>query len=488
MRLLEKPTMLSYLTISAGLILLSAAMSPAPAFSETTDQLVIFVQQGGSAVDTAFRKKTLPEILRLAEAMSVRVSVVDADRGVPQEIGITPLIVFQNYRGRSIYQGRYTTLERIRNFIRTSRFVPQMEAELVRTDIPVWRNGRAKIWAPVKIARIVGTPPAGYDHEAFVREARGAMEDGFSRFKTEGKISLGRTDRGFYMDLYPWRADDGTIFLSLAVYSQFHCKEPVFVMKKDPLTGVWKDRKRLFREAARILENAVADQVIETKSGDGFDPVKSSVAAVSWEAVGFPLPNAPKKPMESPAASGRIPREWRLVQPAPEDPPVIQFHFKAPLDHYRGEVTQYQGRFDLAEGRKLDGATGRITVDPRSVTMGDGSLNSVLMGTIFLDVQRYPEAGFTIKDVRSDGKPLAYGRMSLASVDGTFSLKGKETPLSVTMEIEPVLGADSQPRLLARGMFQVDLGVFGIEGADGPAPANQTLVFDLFLPFRPEKR
>ena len=483
----ERPTMIFHLTLAAGIMLFSATMFAATVLSETTDQLVIFVQQGASAVDTAFRQKTLPEIQRLAEAMSVRVSVVDADRGVPQEIGITPLIVFQNYRGRSIYQGRYTTLERIRNFIRTSRFVPQMEAELVRTDIPVWHDGRAKIWAPVKIARIVGTPPAGYDHEAFVREARGAMEDGFSRFKTEGEISLGRTDRGFYMDLYPWRADDGTIFLSLAVYSQFHCKEPVFENKKDPLTGPWKDRKRLFREAARILENAVADQIIDTQSGDGFDPVKSSVAAVSWEAVGLPLPEAPKKPMESPAAAGRIPREWRLVQPAPEDPPVIQFHFKAPLDHYRGEVTQYQGRFDLVEDRKLDGATGRITVDPRSVTMGDGSLNSVLKGTIFLDVQRYPEAGFTITGVRSDGKPLAYGRMSLAAVEGTFSLKGKEIPLNVTMEIEPVLGEDNQPQLLARGMFQIDLGMFGIEGADGPAPANRTLVFDLFLPFISEK-
>ena len=126
-------------------------------------------------------------------------------------------------------------------------------------------------------------------------------------------------------------------------------------------------------------------------------------------------------------------------------------------------------------------------MDPRSVTMGDGSLNSVLMGTIFLDVQHHPEATFTIKGVRGDGKPLAYGRMSLAAVDGTFSLKGKEIPLSMTMEMEPVLGVDSQPRLLARGMFQVDLEVFGIEGADGPAPANRTLVFDLFLTFKPEK-
>ena len=94
---------------------------------------------------------------------------------------------------------------------------------------------------------------------------------------------------------------------------------------------------------------------------------------------------------------------------------------------------------------------------------------------------------FRITAVQGDGRPLAYGRMSVASVAGLFRLKGKEIPLNLAMEMEPVLGADHQPRLLARGMFQIDLAVFGIEGADGPAPANRSLVIDLFLPFSPDR-
>jgi polyisoprenoid-binding protein YceI len=106
------------------------------------------------------------------------------------------------------------------------------------------------------------------------------------------------------------------------------------------------------------------------------------------------------------------------------------------------------------------------------------------MGTIFLDVERHPEAAFAITEIEGDGKPLSYGRMSLASVEGTFRLKGQTVPLHMTLEMEPVLDGDQQPMLLARGMFDIDLVRFGIEGADGPAPANRTLVFDLFLPFR----
>ncbi|MDX9820280.1 MAG: YceI family protein, partial [Desulfococcus multivorans] len=407
-------------------------------------------------------------------------------KGAPEAVAITPLIVYQNFRGRSVYQGRYTTLDRIRNFIRTSRYVPQEPGGLVLRDIPVRQTGRATIWAPVKIARVTGSPPPAYDHDAFVREARTAMDEGFTRFKTVQEVRLSRADRGFYMDLYPWLANDGTLFLSLAVYSQFHCKAPVFERKKDPLTGPWSERRRLFREAARILEKAVDDQIADTRSGDGFDPVETSVRLATWDEIGLPLPEPPTRSTAVQPTAAGIPRSWRLSRPGPEDPPLIQFHFQTPLDHYRGEVMRCDGRIDLVENRLLEGATGWVTADPGSVTMGDGGLDDVLGGRAFLDVQRYPESAFTINTIRSHGNPLAYGRMSPASVEGIFTLKGRKTPLSVTMEMEPVFGPDNRPLLLARGVFDIDLDMFGIEGADGPSPANRTLVFDLFLQFRPE--
>jgi hypothetical protein len=48
-------------------------------------------------------------------------------------------------------------------------------------------------------------------------------------------------------------------------------------------------------------------------------------------------------------------------------------------------------------------------------------------------------------------------------------------------QIEPIMDADGRPRLLVNGSFKIDLRTFNIEGADGPAPARHTLVFDLNL-------
>lgn len=47
----------------------------------------------------------MPDLRKIAEDMGVGVHVADARKGAPMDVAITPLIVYQNHRGRSIYQG-----------------------------------------------------------------------------------------------------------------------------------------------------------------------------------------------------------------------------------------------------------------------------------------------------------------------------------------------------------------------------------------------
>ena len=460
------------------------AAAPAAAAEE---QLLVFVQPDASDVAKDFRENRLPEIRELAADMDVSVEVIQVgDEPVPPEVGITPLLVFQNHRGRSVYQGRTTTPARIRNFIRTSRFVPQGEEKLVREDIPIWKTGRVQIWSPVKVAPVTGTPPKGYDHAAFVREARAAMEQGFDQFETRNRVELGRADRGFYMDFYPWRAEDGTLFLSLALYSQFHCKAPVFEKKEEPLLGPYEERAKLFQQAAEIMEKAVARQIADIEDGDGFDPIPKATPTIAWAEMGYPLPPKPERAAMA-DVDAEIPLKWTLAKPGPGDPPMVQFRFPAPLDQYTGEVKQGNGKFRLAEGKTLNGADGFVEMDPATVTMGVEDLDEVLQGSLFLDTDDHPAARFEVESVSGDGRPVEYGHLSPAAVSGTFHLKGTSKPMQVVMEMEPVIGEEGKPRLLARGRFRIDLTEFDIEGADGPEPARNTLVFDVNLAFRPSE-
>jgi polyisoprenoid-binding protein YceI len=467
-----------------SIIFIATILAALPA-GAAEEQLLVFVQPDASDVAKDFRENRLSEIRELAKKMDVSTEVIEVGGGpVPPEVGITPLLVFQNHRGRSIYQGRTTTPARIRNFIRTSRFVPQGEEKLVRENIPIWETGRAQIWAPVKVAPVTGTPPEGYDHEAFVQEARAAMEKGFDQFETRDRVELGRADRGFYMDFYPWRADDGTLFLSLALYSQFHCKAPVFEKKKEPLVGPYTEREQLFQQAAEIMEKAVARQIADKEDGDGFDPVPKATPAIAWAEMGYPLPPRPERAAMA-DVDAEIPLKWTLADTGPDDPPMVQFRFPAPLDQYTGEVKRGDGEFHLADGKKLNGANGFVEMDPTTVTMGVEDLDEVLQGSLFLDTDDHPAARFEVESVSGEGRPLEYGRLSPAAVSGTFHLKGTTKPMQVVMEMEPVIGEEGKPRLLARGRFQIDLTEFDVEGADGPEPARNTLVFDLNLAFRP---
>lgn len=442
------------------------------------EQLIVFMQPGLSEVDKAFREDHLPLIRKMAQEMGVSLHEIDARKGSPAEVALTPLIVYQNHRGRSIYQGRTTTSNRVRHFIRTSRFVPQGKTANRRQDIPILQRGRSRIWAPLKVAAVTGTQPNDYAHDAFVAEALKNIAAGFKKFRMHPEVLLGRADRGFYMDFNPWRSAEGTLYLTVVLFSQFDCKEPVFTKK---ITAPWPQRGRLFQEAAATLENAVVRIAANPQSGDSFDPVNRDVPTKKWEAIGFSLPPAPARSVSGPdAATVKIPQHWILSQSGPDDPPMIQFRFPAPLDNYKGEIMAATGEFSLTEDLMVDGATGFIEIDTATaITMGEPTLDEAIRGSMLLYAKKFPTAGFVADKIYSERQPIAYGKLTPSLVTGTFTLKGKRTPLKTKLEFEPVIAADGKPRLLVRGGFKIDLRFFDIEGADGPAPANHTVLLDL---------
>ena len=469
--------------ISAIAVLVSIALPGSASKADTEfEQLLVFVQSGDRPVDSVFQSRRLPQVRELAKAMEVPLHVIEIGKAAPPELALTPLIVFQNHMGRSVYQGRTTTLDRIRNFIRTSRYVPQGGELNRRENIPIWQKGRSRMWAPLKVSAITGHPPEGYDNDLFVSEALKNINRGFKRFRTKASAELGRADRGFYMDFYPWLSKDGTLFLSLALFSQFHCKEPVYT---DKITGPWKKRWKLFRKAAAMMELAVANQISDPENGDSFDPVSNTVISADWDAIGFPLPLAPPQKTIVHVTLNELPHGWILENSTATDPPMIIFRFPAPLDNYSGEVISATGELVLPKKYRLEGARGFVEVKTGvAVTMGNAALDEAIRGSIMMNSKDYPTSRFEIESISGDGFPIGYGRLTPTIIKGDFFLKGKRKSIAARGEFEPIVGEDGLPRILVRGSFRINLLEFQIEGADGPAPARNTVLFDINLTFR----
>ncbi len=468
----------------AGLLAWCFCLHAPPAVAETneppSEQLIVFIDSSGTALQERFRADTLPKLEALSQELGVRLEVFDVTKhgAAPPEVGITPLIAFQNWRGRSIYQGRYETLDRVRNFVRTARFMPQDDAPLVREDVPVWDRGRMKVVTPIKVTDFQGPGLPGVGGQDPVQRARKAIDAGMTRFETADRVELGRSDRQWYVDFHPYVAQDKTLYVSTELYSQFHCHEPVFSTLGDPVSGKWSDFEDVFAEAAAKLEEEIVRQLRESELGDGFDVVK--MEASSWDDLGLALP---EKPETSNADAGdvELSADWQVDVAAQDAQPAVQFAFPAPLDGYSGEATKVRGTLKLGDGLKLAGASGRFDADPASVTMGEDDLDAHIHNGI-LDVEKHPASYFVFDRVEVESaqadRPLTFGQIVPAALVGDFTMKGITIPLTVPASVEAFVGEDGRPRLSITGQWTLALNdPFAIEGPPGPAEASNRLRF-----------
>lgn len=486
-------------TISAAVLAADAEQTDAAQAdtdnAQPSEVLAIFTQDSGTPAAEHFSTEVLPKIQGAMDALNVHVRVLDASEGAPEDVAITPLMVFQNPRGRSIYQGRAFDVGKLEHFIRTRRAVALESEPYRRGRTAVLTLGRTQIGSPLKVTELAGTQPEGFSPEAFEAAAKKAILNGFERYETLDSIALGAADRLFYMDFYPYRSESGGLSVSAALFSQFDCIDPVFHRFDNPVHGSYDAMGEVFAEAARSLEAEVLRQLEHSDLGDGFDPVATSTPAKDWEALGLKLPEASNSAAALAAVDLELPNRWRIAE-ATDGAPRLLFHFPPPLDRYSGEVKDLNGELTLAEhadGPLLPGADGWVEASTASVTMGEDSLDNAIREKMIF-AEKFPKAKFTLKEMSldDDGSSrdaagvLRFGRETRIVANGTFNMMGIPIPLTVFGTVEPVIGPEGEPQLHVRVSYRFRLiDPFGVEGPDGPAPANDTLVFYMDFSMEP---
>ncbi len=468
---------------------------PLLAQADKNDQLLVFVQPGESELARHFEDEMLPAIESIAESLGVTVHTIDARNGTPADVHLTPLLVFQNERGRSVYQGRYGELKQVRHFLKTTRALPQDDAPYDRENIATWTDGRMRIGSPVKVTPLAGAVPDDFDSAAFREEAAAMIFAGLDRFERAESATFGPSDRLFYMDFHPYLSESGRLYISTAVFSQFNCDFPVYEETEDPVYGQWGERDEVFQKAVRVLERQVLEEREVSRIGDGFDMVPENAPIVSYDELGFPLPEAAVASAASltnegdPAARGfsrsDLPERWTVVGPASDDASPLQFRFPAPLERYAGYSDSIEGELVLGEGEGTwADATGWITIPAEQITMGNAMLDAGLHGSI-LQVSQFPEARFEMNEIRSKSGSIASAEGVTLTVTGTFAMTGIEYPIEVEATLLPRPN-DGKPAFAVSASFDISLAdPFGIDGPEGPEPANDTVLFFLNFMLEP---
>lgn len=447
-------------------------------------ELVVFTQPGVSRIEKNFSERHLPAIQSLAAKLGLDLKVMNVKNGAPEDITVTPLVVFQNYRGRSVFQGRYASVDKLHNFIRIAQSIPLSNQTYSKKHVAIWRHGRAVVVAPIKITELAGSKQDDYSHDEFVKMARLAIMSGFSKFMPEETVEIGRTDRLFYMDFYPHRDEDGGFQVSLSLFSQFNCVQPVFKQFQTPVSGRWSDFESTFAAAGGLLEAEVFRQIETSDIGDGFTVVDLSVPVAGWETLGLTLPQRQEDKNHIVPPDLTLPTRWIVAKTNQNGSPRLHFRFPPPLDSYAGEATKLAGELVLSGPNSLAGATGWIEVKAGSVTLGDETLDQAVYSKM-LQAQEHPLARFNLERVEVEDGSLQFGRLTRFNAYGVFELKGVAIPLAVRAQAEPFLDANG-PAIRVVAAFSVRLmEKFNILGPDGPEPQNDTLDFYVDLLFRP---
>jgi len=443
-------------------------------------QLIVFL--GDDVASEHFVKTSLPSLQQYADTNGIELIPLSISQGVPLEVKIVPSFYYQNYRGRSVYSGRYLSLDRLINFMRTAKYSPRQSSLNPKTDIPLWNLGKATVATPIKITKLKGKLPKRFDQSKFVEEVKGYIAEGLQDFKMQARATLASTDRLFYTDYHPYLSEDGMLYISTALFSMFHCHEAVYE-SKESLVGKWEDRELLFKQAAALQEQKVKEQLVNLSYGDAFHAIKKSVPIRTWEELGLALPiKSEQVGVRFELAS--LPSHWGFDQGLPDGSPLVQFSFGAPVDHYAGEARAMKMQLQLQDGNTLLGAKGHVVVKSTSVTMGDEGLDDYILNES-IKAGIYPNATYDFRIVEA---PQSWDFLvpQRVTLEGQFGMMGKTVALKAVGTIEVILDEHSKPKLRVNGNFVLPIQeLFGIDGPDGPSPAAQQLYFQLNFLLKP---
>ena len=444
----------------------------------TEGQLILFWQPVGQEPGESEMVELLGNV---AEEFGLSLDLRDLSCGAPDSLTGTPTLVFQNHRGRSVYVGRFTTPDRIRSFIRTVQRVPQVESELIREDTAVWNDGRAQIAVPLKLTELTGSVPTDFDREAFRRRVTHEIVEGMDRFSRRVRVALKRTDRSVYFDLHPYLARDGRLFLSGALYSQFHCHTPRWETPREIYSAAVTDADELFRRLGKRVQEELIAIFAESEGLDSYQSISSEVPSASWESLGLPLPPPPLETVvrRGPAA---LPKCWRVSSVEFSEESPVFFRFPPPLNHYFGEATGVTGELrQVADGQ----FKGHFSVSTSTVTMGEPDLDYWIHGSQVLEVSKYPQASFEIVSGRVIGA-IEWGKSTPIEVEARFSMRGHELDVVATGSLLPRLDRLGDPELFLEGRFSIPLSSpFAIHGPDGPEEARDRLRIEVAVPLVP---
>lgn len=457
-----------------------------PTSERPKEELIIFIQK---SKESPF---TIREILRVdsfINSIGIPAKVVDIDRqGAPAEVCYTPYIIYQNYLGRKVYKGRYTTLNRLKNFISTVRLIPSDAGEYPVANALVWEEGRSEFFIQTKITPLQGTFPDNFNPILFMNEVWAGLKKGMEGFDFHTRKDFLLSNEIFYLNYYPYATTDGKLMVTYEMYSHYDCVNPIYSQFEVPQVGGIGNVRKVFAAAATDMRKELLRQWKESELGDAVSAINEEIKLSTWADLGFTIPPPPSKQERNKIIKDlKLASKWEYAKVEGKLTPDLQFYFPPPLHQYSGSVGEISGSliFEDADSLLISGLDGSFEVNTASTTMGLEDLD-VEVHDKMLKVKDYPKASLHFLKVRAKkGATIELGKPTYTQVEAEFKLMFKTVTVKAPTQLEPFVDDDGQIFLHVQASFNINnlMETYSIEGPPGPSKASNNMIvkIDLFL-------
>ena len=445
------------------------------------EQLIIFTQPS----DKLFLSETLSQISSFTETEDIQLLEFSAKDGLPKNITSTPAIIYRNDKGASTFAGRYTSMSTIKNFIRSARVITQKITTLKKENTYLMESGKMQIAASIKITDLQYLDQSispGIRSDDFLQYANQGIKNGLKDFQLKEFIQLKRTDRIFYLDFHPYLVNKDSLILSLELYSQFSCIDPIY--KSLGLKVMGSDISDVFKQASVILKNEILKSLSSSTIGDGHSPVLSNNRIKELQNFEIINPVSSSNEFAAVDPNRKLPKQWIYKSAVSNKLPILQFNFIEPLTRYAGEISLLKGSIGLNSKNKL--INGLFEATMKSLTMGEESFDKKVLKE-YVKARSNPKSIFTTNEIINP-EPLEWLKTTSITATGSMSLMKKSKPITVEANITPYIDQAGDEVLLVQANWSMNItDGWDIEGPDGPDPAKKTLEFSMNILMQPSK-
>ncbi|MFK7971706.1 MAG: YceI family protein [Bacteroidia bacterium] len=428
-------------------------------------RLVLFYQDQ----DTHFIRTTLPFLQTLTAERGLVLVESKSSLGYPESVTATPAIFFVSKKGKAMFGGKYTEQSALENFVRVSKVSPIPPVADPRKDILVQKRKSQRVAIPLKVTSQQGNY-AGENPNWESQLVKQIIAD--LPFVQKKEVQLWPSDRRFYLDVHPYVSQEGEVYVSAAIFSQFDCIKPIWENFEKPFSGKIAASDSILIALTKTVDRVVEKQLRNYDLGDALTPLPLGTKTLDWDDFAwFSELHSHHATKVYPQLEANV---FEKPQPLEKDFPMLQFNFPAPLDRYAGEVKKLDAT--LAFTDDLSVLSGEFVAKVKSMTMGMKDLDAKVLKS-YLFAKDFPEARFSFDDfelpVNWDGKSALAIR-----VPGTFEMMDKSQAMIVDAFLEPVMNGKEAVSLQLTASFSLDIArPYGLKGPDGPETIRNTLQF-----------